>query len=139
MTLDEAIVHAREVASEERRRSGICVQNDSECDKFSTCLKCAEEHEQLAEWLEELKYYKNDYRDIVSKIATFKADKLKIYNCGYILGYIKGINDLIAKCRNAKFTESDEISLSNIHTGVNSGLSMAIHFAEPLKVGITTD
>ena len=139
MTIDEAIVHAREVASEERMRSGICVQNDSECDKFSTCLKCAEEHEQLAEWLEELKYYKNDYGDIVSKIATFEADKLKIYNCGYILGYIKGINDLIAKCKNAKFTESDEISLSDIHTGVNSGLSMAIHFAEQLKAGVTND
>ena len=55
MTLDEAIAHAREVASEQKRRSGACVQNDSECDKFSTCLKCAEEHEQLAEWLEELK------------------------------------------------------------------------------------
>ena len=139
MTLDEAILHTREVASEEKIRSGICVQNDSECDKFSTCLKCAEEHEQLAEWLEELKYYKNDYGDIVSKIATFKADKLKIYNCGYILGYIKGINDLIAKCRNAKFTESDEISLSDIHTGVNSGLSMAIHFAEQLKADVTND
>ena len=139
MTLDEAIVHARVVASEERRRSGICVQNDSECDKFSTCLKCAEEHEQLAEWLEELKYYKNDYGDIVSKIATFEADKLKIYNCGYILGYIKGINDLIAKCKNAKFTESDEISLSDIHTGANSGLSMAIHFAEQLKADVTND
>lgn len=58
MTLDEAIVHAREVASEQKRRSGACVQNDSECDKFSTCLKCAEEHEQLAEWLEELKSYR---------------------------------------------------------------------------------
>ena len=139
MTLDEAIVHARVVASEERRRSGICVQNDSECDKFSTCLKCAEEHEQLAEWLEELKYYKNDYGDIVSKIATFEADKLKIYNCGYILGYIKGINDLIAKCKNAKYAESDESSLSGIHTGVNSGLSMAIHFAEQLKADVTND
>ena len=58
MTLDEAIVHAREVASEQKRRSGACVQNDSECDKFSTCLKCAEEHEQLAKWLEELKEYR---------------------------------------------------------------------------------
>lgn len=55
MTIDEAIVHAREVASEQKRRSGICVQNNSECDKFSACLKCSEEHEQLAEWLEELK------------------------------------------------------------------------------------
>lgn len=42
MTLDEAIIHAREVASEQKIRSGACVQNDSECDKFSTCLKCAE-------------------------------------------------------------------------------------------------
>lgn len=54
MTIDEAIAHAREVANEQKRRSGTCVQNDSECDKFSACLKCAEEHEQLASWLEEL-------------------------------------------------------------------------------------
>ena len=54
-SIDEAIAHARDVANEQKRRSGICIQNDSECDKFSDCLKCAEEHEQLAEWLEELK------------------------------------------------------------------------------------
>ena len=42
---------------------------------------------------------------------------------------------MIAKCENAKFVESDEIALSDIHTGVNSGLSMSIHFAEQLKVG----
>ena len=58
MTIDEAIAHAREVASEQKRRSGICVHNNSECDKFSACLKCSEEHEQLAEWLEELKSYR---------------------------------------------------------------------------------
>ena len=58
MTIDEAIAHAKEVANEQKRRSGICVQNNSECDKFSACLKCSEEHEQLAEWLEELKSYR---------------------------------------------------------------------------------
>lgn len=45
MTIDEAIIHAREVASR----------------KFNDrvhCIKCAEEHEQLAEWLEELKQYR---------------------------------------------------------------------------------
>ena len=47
--------------------------------------------------------------------------------------YNKAIDDLIAECENAKFAESDEISLSDVHTGVNSGLSMAIHFAEQLK------
>ena len=58
MSIDEAIAHAREVASEQKRRSGICVQNNSECDKFSACLKCSEEHEQLAEWLEDYKRIK---------------------------------------------------------------------------------
>lgn len=58
MTLDEAIIHAREVAEEQLRRSGKCTVDDDMCDKFSSCLKCAEEHEQLAEWLEELKIYK---------------------------------------------------------------------------------
>lgn len=55
MTLDEAIKHAKEIAGEQRRRAGTCTQNDAECDKFSSCAKCAEEHEQLADWLEELK------------------------------------------------------------------------------------
>ena len=55
MTIDEAIAHAREVANTQRGKSGICLQNGLECEHFSDCLKCAEEHEQLAEWLEELK------------------------------------------------------------------------------------
>lgn len=59
MTIDEAISHAREVASEQKRRSGECVQDDSEHDKLSTCLECAKEHEQIAEWLEELKRYRD--------------------------------------------------------------------------------
>ena len=58
MTIDEAIAHAREVALEQRRRSGTCTTNDNECDKFSNCMKCAEEHEQIADWLEELKIYR---------------------------------------------------------------------------------
>lgn len=45
MTIDEAIVHAREVASRM-------------FDDRVHCIKCAEEHEQLAEWLEELQQYR---------------------------------------------------------------------------------
>lgn len=123
LSIDEAIAHAREVASEQKRRSGICVQNNSECDKFSACLKCSKEHEQLAEWLEELKSYR---ASVFSGYMTQKMLKEE---------YNKAIDDLIAECENAKFAESDEISLSDVHTGVNSGLSMAIHFAEHLKAG----
>lgn len=45
MTIDEATSHAREVASRM-------------FDDRVHCIKCAEEHEQLAEWLEELKQYR---------------------------------------------------------------------------------
>ena len=58
MTIDEAIAHAREVANTQKGKNGICLQNGLECEHFSDCLKCAEEHEQLAEWLEELKAYR---------------------------------------------------------------------------------
>lgn len=54
MTIDEAIEHAREKAKEQRyyanfERNGMMYQS---------CIKCAEEHEQLVEWLEQLKEYK---------------------------------------------------------------------------------
>ena len=42
LSIDEAIAHAREVASRK-------------FDDRVHCISCAEEHEQLAEWLEELK------------------------------------------------------------------------------------
>ena len=83
--------------------------------------------QQLAEWLEELKSYR---ASVFSGYMTQKMLKEE---------YNKAIDDLIAECENAKFAESDEISLSDVHTGVNSGLSMAIHFAEQLKVGGKND
>ena len=42
LSIDEAITHAREVASRK-------------FDDRVHCISCAKEHEQLAEWLEELK------------------------------------------------------------------------------------
>lgn len=72
----------------------------------------------------------------VSKTMVEAFENLTIEDVNmFQLGYNKAIDDLIAKCENAKFAESDEIALSDVHTGVNSGLSMAIHFAEQLKAG----
>ena len=56
MTLDEAIKHAREKAEENRK--GATYNFPTLSDYYDMCLKCAEEHEQLAEWLEELKKYR---------------------------------------------------------------------------------
>ena len=60
-TLEEAITHAREVANEKRFMEDHWTKQDKD-DKWhdkrqswiTECKECAEEHEQLAEWLEEL-------------------------------------------------------------------------------------
>ena len=77
LSIDEAIAHARDVANEQKRRIGICIQNDSECDKFSDCLKCAEEHEQLAEWLEELKFLKQWKQDIMDSFCKYDVNSFE--------------------------------------------------------------
>lgn len=101
MTIDEAIAHAREVAEGQKRRSGICVQNNSECDKFSACLKCSKEHEQLAEWLEELKTYREKKCNKSVYLASKSVDKIDAVNKGYIDGYNKAIDD----CKELTFRE----------------------------------
>lgn len=53
MTLDEAIEHAKGKAKEQRYYTQF--ENGS---MYHNCSKCAEEHEQLAEWLQELKNYR---------------------------------------------------------------------------------
>lgn len=54
MTLDEAIIHAREV-SEENREKALSSFFPPYADE---CERCAEEHEKIAEWLQELKEYR---------------------------------------------------------------------------------
>lgn len=66
MTLDEAIKHAEEKAKELREQAeqlrdiGERISNPKQPynEPVKACLDCAEEHEQLAEWLKELKRYK---------------------------------------------------------------------------------
>ena len=81
MTIDEAIANEREVAKRNRilLDSDELVQKsyDAYFDKLK-CEKCAEEHEQLAEWLEELKVY----REIgtVEECKNSVLDIQKAYN-----------------------------------------------------------
>ena len=60
MTIDEAIAHAREVAAKQRSASSEWLEQSNEEGSLEEeiskgCEKCAQEHEQLAKWLEELK------------------------------------------------------------------------------------
>lgn len=78
MTIDEAIVHAREVAEKNYKQGFLCHANPN-VDKLDGCIKCAKEHEQLAEWLEELKALRHE------------ANEWR--NAGYAHGYNKAIDD----------------------------------------------
>lgn len=64
MTIDEAISHAREVAECQKMSARLIEDNayipesvDKEAITYGNTI-CANEHEQLAEWLEELQKYR---------------------------------------------------------------------------------
>ena len=84
LSIDDAIAHAKEVAKRNRTLldSDELVQKsyDGHFDKLK-CEKCAEEHEQLADWLEELK---------ANKVAS-----AEVYEQGYKRGYKDGYNKAI--------------------------------------------
>ena len=60
MTIDEAIAHAREAAAIQRNNDKLNKTLGVISPYYKTdCIKCAEEHEQIAEWLEKLKTIEN--------------------------------------------------------------------------------
>lgn len=71
MTIDEAIKHCEEVAERQEYLSkqdhGYCEEKRN-VQKRAECAECAADHRQLAEWLKELKYYRNEF-------AKLKNDK----------------------------------------------------------------
>lgn len=52
MTLDEAIIHCHEKAKELREQP---FKEKMDIEDITDCEECAQEHEQLAEWLEDYK------------------------------------------------------------------------------------
>ena len=66
MTIDEAIVHAREVSSRK-------------FDDRVHCIRCSEFYEQLAEWLEELKAYRE-----IGTVEGYK-NAIECYTKEYLL------------------------------------------------------
>jgi hypothetical protein len=61
LTIDEAIKHCEEVA-EDLNEKACGLYESQDYEKSKECIWCAEEHRQLAEWLRELKAYR-DFAD----------------------------------------------------------------------------
>ena len=111
MTIDEAIARERQQAKEQRNHIGTW---DDEYSK--KCEVYAEEHEQLAEWLEELKKIKSNGRYVQGNKA------------GQKIGYNKAIDDFVKLAKEHDF-KHDKKDITNCVIGFIE------FFAEQLKAG----
>lgn len=73
MTLDEAIVHAKELSESQ-----------------SVCVDCREEHKQLAAWLDELKQYKDEKQETKQETNYEHYEDEIIENCGFTFALVDG-------------------------------------------------
>ena len=74
MDIDERIACERKWAEKNRQIINSDSVDSVDDEINMNCLKCAEEHEQLAEWLEELKaFQENKWTDIYIKRGYNKA------------------------------------------------------------------
>lgn len=78
LTLEEAIKHAKEVADMNYSDAEKFDSNDSvENYMKANCMECAERHERLVEWLEELRSYKEtEEQDLLVRLP---ANNKEIY------------------------------------------------------------
>ena len=123
MTIDEAIVRERELA--EMHRNNIVpkenYRNMPWIDKNNEAsMRNAEEHEQLAEWLEELKKYKKN-SNICPMCDTY---------CSYLAeefenGYNKALDDFVEKLKQDVMAITFGLRICDID-----------RIAEQLKVGV---
>ncbi len=126
MTLDEAILHAREVAERNRRAMSFEPEDNIDDDIKVNCLNCATQHEQLAEWLEELKFLRQWKSDIMDEFCKYDVSSFEelVTNTRN-----KAIDDFVTKY---KFCDNRSIQC-------RKALNCADCIAEQLKAGILND
>ena len=107
MTIDEAI--AKERKKEDLHRFNSChiyaelYADDAEEieNAKNRCIKCAKEHEQIAEWLEELKALKNG--------LNIKCDNLnEALEKGKKIGYNKALDDFVKFASDVPTVEEED-------------------------------
>jgi len=146
MTIDEAIAHAREKADEQTKDYNDCLSKElygcKDCAYYYpiTCKECAEEHEQLAQWLEELKQLRkwkrvSEERQIHKFLCvgeTVEEHDKRISN--------KAIEEYKEKCCNGISEKSERVTIAenkfdiDIIT-VDCAIDVLYDVAEELKGG----
>lgn len=141
MTIDEAIRHCGEVVKKQEELYRICPASESElayCNgtkdcrvlkngKNKGCQKCAEEHRQLAGWLEELKDYRDKNKMVVRVDVDSIKDKIEELSKYAESQYNKAIDDIKEKLMQNGF----------IYT--QHALDVFNEIAEQLKTGVKNE
>lgn len=100
LSIDEAIAHARDVAKRNREQWKNCPADRRDIE-HQTCEQCAEEHEQLAEWLEELKALRYGLK--------IKCDNLnEALEKGKKVGYNKALDDFVKFANTMPTVETED-------------------------------
>ena len=138
MTLDEAIAHAREVAKEKHVEAMLCHANPDD-EKLDGCIERGKYHDQLADWLEELKFLRQWKSDIMDSFCNYDVNSFEelVTNARN-----KAIDDFVKK-----ISESNQghwrVTRYEHGEAVSETMSYDIGtirlIAEQLKVGITND
>ena len=125
MTIDEAIAHEIEVAKEIYVEAMLCHANPDD-GELDDCIQRGKYHEQLAEWLEELKAY----REIgtVEECKNSILDVQKEYNKA-IDDFVKALQEKIEKD-----LSNPDLALECKKCGIWKNYDIA-EIAEQLKAG----
>ena len=76
MTLDEAITHEKESAEENYMQGMLCHANPND-DELDGCIENGRYHEQVAEWLEELKHIKQWKSDVMDGFCNYDVSSFE--------------------------------------------------------------
>lgn len=127
LSLDESITHARDISAIQRNNDKLNKTLGVNSPYYKTdCLKCAEEHEQIAEWLEELKAYRE-----IGTVEECKGCVLQILEA-----YIKGIDDFVEKLlEKAPRNYVGDLELGGSVSFLSA--NTVIKIAEQMKVGVS--
>ena len=133
MTIDEKI--AKEKANAEKLRKIIETGYDGEisiealfCDDTSAIKEayerfenCAKEHEQLAEWMEELKFLRQWKSDVMDEFCKYDCNSVEEARNN---GYNKAIDDFVNACKENILCQTFGLHINGIE-----------RIAEQLKAG----
>lgn len=105
MTLDEAIKHAEEVMAENLEKT----KGRKASDPIAiNCFECADEHRQLAEWLKELKAYREHSGDEESLTAFCPNCGARMSESKYYAGLSKSFAQGLRQGLQEGFAESED-------------------------------